>query len=97
VPWSAQRLNQPLMTFTTTVHEGSLGKSISVAKVNKADVSIQAMKKAEDSDEFIIRLRETDGEDASGTAVSFASPILSAREVDGQERPIGTATSSMGD
>jgi alpha-mannosidase len=91
VPWSAQRLNQPLMTFTTTAHEGSLGKSISVANVNKADVSIQAMKKAEDSEDVIVRLRETDGEDAPDTAISFASPILSAREVDGQERPIDIA------
>jgi alpha-mannosidase len=96
VPWEAQRLNQPLLTFTTAPHEGTLGKSISIAKVNKPNVSIMAMKKAEESDEVIVRLRETNGESTSGTAVSFMTPILSAREVDGQERPIGPATLNDG-
>ena len=92
IPWSAQRLNQPLLTFTSASHEGSLGKSVSIAKVNKEDVSISAMKKAEEGDEIIIRLHETDGTNAPGTRVSFVSPILSAHEVDGQERPISKAS-----
>ena len=92
IPWSAQRLNQPLLTFSTTSHAGALGKSISIAKVDKPNVLISAMKKAEDSDEIIVRLHETDGTSAQSTAVSFISPVQSAREVDGQEREIGAAT-----
>jgi alpha-mannosidase len=91
VAWAGQRLNQPLETFTTAAHKGSLGKSFSVAAVDQANVSISAMKKAEDSDELIVRLRETDGQLAEQTTLSFATAIQSAREVDGQERELGRA------
>ena len=91
IPWAAQRLNQPVLTFNSSQHEGALGKSMSVAQTNQSNVSISAMKKAEDSDEIIVRLRETDGTAADQTALSFAQPIQAAREVDGQEREIGPA------
>jgi alpha-mannosidase len=91
IPWTAARLNQPLMAFTTTAHEGKLGKTFEIGKTNKEGVSISALKKAEDSDETIVRLKELNGVEEGPTAVSFAGAILSAREVDGQEREIGPA------
>jgi alpha-mannosidase len=84
----AQRLNQPLLTFQSPAHEGTLGKTFSFCTINNPHVTATAIKKAEDSDEIIVRLHELTGTDAKGVRVSFAGQIESAREVDGQERPI---------
>jgi alpha-mannosidase len=91
VPWQAKRLNQPLLAFATTAHPGALGKSFSLVSVNTNQVQIEALKKAEDSNEIVVRLRELNGANAGDVQLRFAAPIVSAREVDGQERPIGSA------
>jgi alpha-mannosidase len=90
--YSAERLNQPLLTFQAPAHEGPLSKSMSLCKISSDHVTAMAIKKAEDSDEIIVRLHELDGQPAENVQVSFASPIQSAREVDGQEREIGKAS-----
>ena len=92
MPASAARLNQPLMAFRVLPHDGPLGRSFSLLTVESDRVTVVALKKAEASDEVIVRLRETTGAAAVGVRVSMPSPIASAREVDGQERPIGPAT-----
>jgi alpha-mannosidase len=56
-----------------------------------------ALKKAEDSDEFILRMVELNGKPAPDTHVSFATPVASAREVNAQEEGIGPAQVSHGD
>ena len=89
--WQAARLNQPLRAFLPAAHPGPLGREFSFASLNNDQVQIAALKKAEDSDEIIVRLRELTGLPASGLALRFATPISAAREVDGQERPIGRA------
>jgi len=90
-PFMAQRLNQPLTTFQTPQHDGSLGRSFSLCKITGDHVTATAIKKAEDSDEIIIRLHEVGGASSDGVQVNFAGAIQSAREVDGQEREIGPA------
>lgn len=89
--WQAQRLNQPLIAFRTAKHPGSLGKSFSMLQVNTNRVRVLALKKAEDSDELIVRMVELDGKAAPDVRVKFASPVVSAREVNGQELPVGSA------
>jgi len=84
----AASLNQPLLPFVQTPHAGSLGRSISIAKVSAPNVRIETMKKAEDSDETIVRLLENQGRTASDVRVTFDRPIETVREVDGQEYPI---------
>ncbi len=96
VPWTAKRLNQPLMAFQTPAHAGALGKTFSLASVSTPQVEISSMKKAEDSGEVVIRLRELQGRPATGVHVKMAAPILSAREVNGQEAPLGPATVKNG-
>jgi alpha-mannosidase len=91
VPFKAQRLNQPLITFQTPSHEGPLGRSFSLCKISSDQVTTMAIKKAEDSDEIIVRLHEVLGKPVNNVQLSFASPIVSAREVDGQEREIAAA------
>lgn len=84
----AARVNQPLVAFAAPAHEGALGKSFSLAHVSSDSVRIQAIKKAEEGDEVIVRLRELSGKPSEAVRVAMASPIASVREVDGQERPI---------
>jgi alpha-mannosidase len=49
------------------------------------------------SDEFILRMVELDGHDAPSVKVRFAGPIVSAREVNGQELPVGSAMVAGGE
>lgn len=91
VAWKAKELNQPLKAFFVPKHDGPLGKSFSLASTDSKQVEIQALKKAEDNGETIVRLRELEGRNAKGVTLSFATPVLSAREVNGQERAIGAA------
>ena len=96
--WQAWRLNQPLVAFQAPPHPGMLGRSFSLARVSTPQVQIEALKKAEDSgpsapimgnsDEIVVRLNELAGVDVKGVTLAFASPIVSAREVDGQEQTI---------
>jgi len=94
--WQAWRLNQPLIAFEATSHSGSLGKSLSVLSVNNSRVRVLGLKKAENSDEIIVRLVELSGEPQRGVRVAFASPVAAAREVNGQEQPLGPATVEAG-
>ncbi|HKP82611.1 MAG TPA: glycoside hydrolase family 38 C-terminal domain-containing protein, partial [Pyrinomonadaceae bacterium] len=90
--WHAQRLSQPLIPFVSAKHPGRLGKSFSILRVNNSRVSVLALKKAEDSDEVIVRIVELDGRGIPDVRLAFAAPVIAAREVNGQEFPIGKAS-----
>ena len=94
--WQAERLNQPLIAFQSSRHPGGLGKSFSILRVSDSRVRVLALKKAEDSDEVIVRIVELDGRPATNVRLLFAAPVLSAREVNGQEQPLGRATVNNG-
>ena len=90
----AARLNQPLMAFIPSKHEGALPAEMSLASVSTDKVSIKALKKAEDSDELIVRVYEWTGEDQNNVKITFPAAIESAREVNGLEEEVGLATFS---
>ena len=90
--WQGQRLNDSLIAFETTRHGGSLGKRFSLLKINNSRVRLLALKKAEQSDEVIVRLVELDGKPQARVRLTFAAPVAAAREVNGQEQPLGQAT-----
>jgi alpha-mannosidase len=94
--WQAQRLNQPLIAFASAKHSGGLGKSFSLMKIDNSRVRVLALKKAEQSDETVVRMVELDGKPASSVHIAFAAPITAAREITGQEMPLGKATISKG-
>lgn len=96
VSWSAKRLNQPLRAFAVPKHGGPLGKSVSLFSTSSRQVEISAIKKAEDSDEVIVRLRELEGRPAKNVRIAALGGIASAREVNGQEEPIRPATTVNG-
>jgi alpha-mannosidase len=95
--WQAYRLNAPLIAFQTSSHSGSLGKSFSLLKVSNDRVRVLALKKAELTDEVIVRLVEMDGKSAENVRLTFAGSVASAREVNGQEQPVGATTTNGGD
>ena len=90
--WQGYRLNEPLMVFETEKHAGFLGKEFSLLKTSSSRVRVMALKKAEVGNEVIVRLVEMSGREAPNVRVSFAAPIVAAREVNGQEQPVGPAT-----
>ena len=90
VVWQGSRFNQPLIGFQAPSHPGKLGRSFRFFKVSTDQVEIVALKKAEDSDEIIVRLKERTGQPAHNLRLVAAGAIVSAREVNGQEQPVET-------
>ena len=90
--WQAYRLSTPLIAFETEKHTGALGRSFSLLTVDNPHIRVLALKKAEMSDEVVLRMVELDGIPAPQVHVKFAGPIAAAREVNGQELPVGTAS-----
>jgi alpha-mannosidase len=97
VPMRAARLNQALVAFQTTAHAGALGRSFSLAALSDTtgQVAVRALKKAEDSDELVIRVQELYGR-AARTRVTLAGAIASAREINAAEEPVGPITPTGG-
>jgi alpha-mannosidase len=95
--WQAQRLNQPLIAFTAPKHAGALGKSFSLLSTSSDRVRVLALKKAEDSDDIVVRMVEMHGEKAAGVRIHFAAPVVDARALNGQEIELGKATARDGD
>lgn len=95
--WQAHRLNQPLIAFQSPSHNGGLGKSLSLLRLTSDRVRVMAFKKAELSDELIVRMVEMNGQGAANVHVIFPSTVVAAREVNGQEQPVGPAAISNGE
>ena len=92
--WSEQtqmqagQLNQPLVAFISPRHGGTLGRRLPFARLSTDKVAVKALKKAEDTDELIVRIYEWTGEDQQDVRLSFPAAVLSAREVSGIETPL---------
>ena len=94
--WQAQRLNDPLIAFKTSSHPGALGRAFSLVKISDPRIRVLALKKAEHSNEIVLRAVELDGKPQENVKIAFAAPISAAREVNGQEQPVGPATVTNG-
>jgi alpha-mannosidase len=90
VPERAARLNQPLVAFQTTAHPGVRGHAVSLLSLEdtSGQISVTAMKKAEDSDEIVVRLQERYGR-SGRTRVTLPGRIASAREINAAEEAVG--------
>lgn len=93
--WQAARLNQPLRAFLPGAHAGS-ARTFSMLNLNSDQVQVEALKKAEDSDEIIVRFQELTGQPATDLSLGFPVAIKAAREVNGQEHSLGRATVKNG-
>ncbi len=93
-PWQAEFLNKPLVAVETPKHTGAKGSSFSMLSLNTPKVGVMALKKAENSDYYIVRVNELTGHDQSDVSLKFPSSIVEAYEVNGQEQKIGIASIS---
>jgi alpha-mannosidase len=94
--WQAQRLNDPLIAFETSRHPGTMGREFSLLKVSNPRIRVLALKKAELSDEIVVRLVELDGRPQTDVKIAFGTAIAAAREVNGQEQPVASASINAG-
>jgi alpha-mannosidase len=90
VPERAARLNQPLVAFQATSHPGALGRSWSMLSLEDVggQVTVTALKKAEDSAEIVIRLQERYGR-AGRARLKLAGRVASGREINAAEEAVG--------
>jgi len=76
--------NTPLLPKPEPSHDGQLATSYSVLDVAPSSVAVESVKKAEDTNEYIVRLYET--EDKATTAIlNFARTPKAASETDMME------------
>lgn len=87
----ADILNQRLKAFTTEKHSGEWGKTFSLVSSDNENVVIKAFKKAESSDEYVVRVYETGGKTSQNAVLTFAGNLTGAVEADGTEKEIGGA------
>ncbi len=88
----AEEMNNPLFAYNTTKHIGENGRKFSMLKVSSPQIDVKAFKKAENSNEYIVRVYETSGNKAENVEIEFASQIESASELNGIEEVIGKAS-----
>jgi len=91
VQLEAAAFNQPMNAFQTAPHAGPLGGRYSFGGLNTEQVLVRAVKKAERSDEIIVRFNEGSGKKQSGVRFTLGEGIVSAREVYASEESIGQA------
>jgi len=87
----AEILNRPLTAYTTGKHAGTAGRSFSFLQTFDDRMMVKALKKAENSNEYVIRLYESTGKDVNNFSITFASEILSAKVLNGMEDVAGDA------
>ncbi|GAA6397219.1 carbohydrate-binding protein [Solibaculum mannosilyticum] len=95
--YMAQNLNQPMTAVQTTSHAGTMGSEFSFASLNTDQAMIKAIKKAEDTDEIIVRVYELYGQDAEGVTLSMGDGIESFRETNGYETSVSDSTAKLVD
>src|SRR5205807_7228674 len=93
--WQALRLSDPLVAFVVSKHTGTHGKTLSLLQVSNPRVRVLALKKAEESDEFVVRAVNLDPQ-PQWAHFTFAEPVAKGRSVNGQELPIGPAETNDG-
>lgn len=86
----ADGLNNPLRTFLTTRHKGHLGRTFSFVSSSNPNVVVRALKRAEVSDEYVLRVYEIGGKTVQKADITFAADILKAVEADGTERTLAS-------
>jgi alpha-mannosidase len=73
--------NAPFLVKFESWHAGELAGTFSALSIEPANVAVASLKKAEDSDDFVVRLYETDGK-AADAVLNFSRTPRSARETD---------------
>lgn len=85
-------LNSPVKAFRATKHAGSLGRSFSFVKSDNENVLVRTLKRAEASDEYVVRVHEIGGKADQQARLTFPAAIISAVCADGTEKELGNAS-----
>ena len=93
---NADAFCQPMHTFITDKHKGTVKDEYSAVKVSTDKVRMTAMKKAENSDKIIVRVCEYTGTAQKDVALSFPKKIAEITEVRGDEKDIGSVPVTNG-
>ena len=87
----ADSFNQPMHTFISDKHSGTLGSEYSFVKLSDNNVRIIAIKKSQNSDDIIFRVAECSGTDKNDIKAVFSLPITDADLVTGDETKLTKA------
>jgi alpha-mannosidase len=85
---AGHELNAPLRSVPTTAREGKLALQASFLRVDRPGVVVDAIKKAEDSDEMVVRLYEAWGQ-RGPVRMTCSAPVAGVSRSDLLERPQG--------
>lgn len=83
-----KRFNQPLAGVQAEPHDG-IAKQFSLLSTDNEKVELMTVKKAERTDEVVVRVREITGNRRQGVPITFSAPVTDARALNGVEEPIG--------
>ncbi len=92
----ARIFTQPMCAFICKKHDGVLGTEYSFGSISHKGVIVRAIKKAEESDEIIVRLGEGEKKRVESFTLTLGDGIESAREVYASEEHIADATVTDG-
>lgn len=79
-------LNYPLLAMATDAHSGTRGRTYSFVRIAQDNVVLTALKKAEDSEDVILRFYEFAGKKGD-VRIELADPVTEAWETNLQEKP----------
>ena len=83
----ARNFVMPMATFVASIHDGTLGSEYSFGSL-LGNAIIRAIKKAENSEEIVIRVGESEKKEQKGVTLSLNCEIESAREIYASEEHI---------
>ena len=92
----AKRFITPLPAYLPSKHDGDLPDAYTYADFDGKGVLINCVKKAEDTDEIVVRVVEADNKPHEKVVFGLAGGILSAREIYASEEEKGGATVENG-
>lgn len=92
----ARAFVQPMTAYAVDKHSGALKPHYSFGSVSTNDVIVRAIKKAESSDEIIVRLNEGTNKSVNGFTLELGEGIASARELYASEEYRGEAVVENG-
>lgn len=85
---AARDFIMPLTAFVCSKHEGTLGTEFSFGGLSSKGAILRALKKAEDSDEIVIRIGESEKKAQKNVEFALCVPIESARMIYASEEHI---------
>lgn len=95
VPEEAARLNQPVIPFSTSAHDGS-ASALSMLGKTEDGLLVRCLKQEEKGGRTVLRVQECDGRAREKVTLPLGFAVTSAEETNGYEERIGDAVLENG-